>query len=71
MLKLRVGFFSNFVFVFSENDTPIFTDISSLIFFGIFKCLNCNFNPKWNLASIPCYVKYEVHGALKEGHEAR
>ena len=26
---------------------------------------------KWNLASISCYVKYEVHGALKEGHEAR
>ena len=28
-------------------------------------------NSKWNLASISCYVKYEVHGALKEGHEAR
>ena len=28
-------------------------------------------NSKWNLASIPCYIMYEVHGALKEGHEAR
>ena len=34
-------------------------------------CTKTYSNSKWNIASIPFYVKYEVHGALKEGHEAR